>query len=431
MTENGKKNPEKERPPKFVPSLTGRVISYGGLVERIVKQFHEEYDDDAPALKEADSDVKRRGLVRDVAGYVFGVESVHLSLPEQADVIQRAYSELFGYGVLDTLLHDDRVTTIQLTGAEKIAVRYAPGEDLTVLEPIFDDIHHVRRTLKRLLIDAGAELRDDVPAIETGLVVNSRPICVNLALPPYTPELSADIRLHPAIAPTLDDLVNSSYLTPKAAIFLKILAQSENGFIIVGDTESGKTTLLSALSPYLSEPARMVSVERAGELRLPEGAKRYTVVWETDEKPGISFAEQVAAALATQPGTLLLDEVRSDEPGAIAPLLMDAEVPRLIWSFRGTSDAKRTRTALAMLARMSDPAQSETRVATLYHRLPFVVTVKRRKGKIELREIAEWQWTPGADYPDYVELLSAGWDGVAPTGKRPVRALSLPEDFWN
>ncbi|MFN8448878.1 MAG: hypothetical protein U0521_09870 [Anaerolineae bacterium] len=60
-----------------------------------------------------------------------------------------------------------------------------------------------------------------------------------------------------------------------------------------------------------------VSVERAGELRLPPDATRFAVRWAVGDEPGASFGDQILAGLAAEPSFLLLDEVRSpDEPGS-------------------------------------------------------------------------------------------------------------------
>src|SRR5690606_26253116 len=103
--------------------------------------------------------------------------------------------------------------------------------------------------------------------------------------------------------------------------FLAALVASPYGLIVVGDTESGKTTLLDALANRLPAEAHVSSVERAGELRLPAAATRRTVRWPLGDEPGKSFGEQIWAALADAPDVLVLDEVRADDPAAIAPLL--------------------------------------------------------------------------------------------------------------
>jgi len=83
-----------------------------------------------------------------------------------------------------------------------------------------------------------------------------------------------------------------------------------------------------------------------------------------------------------------------------------------------------------MVARRADTSQSEALVRALYERLPFIISIKRTKGALKLRSIAEWQFPPGAEYPDYVELLTTGWEGLEFTGRRPMRSLELSEDFW-
>jgi hypothetical protein len=128
---------------------------------------------------------------------------------------------------------------------------------------------------------------------------------------------------------------------------------------------------------------------------------------------------------------MILDEVRADEPESIAPLLRESNAPRQIWNFRGPSDAKRLRSALGMVARRADVSRPEDMAAALYERLPFVVLVKRARGQIQLRGIAEWQFPPGSDYPDFVSLMEPGWEGLELTGSRPARSLPLPDEFWS
>ena len=59
-----------------------------------------------------------------------------------------------------------------------------------------------------------------------------------------------------------------------------------------------------------------------------------------------------------------------------------------------------------------------------------------RKGYLQLREIAEWQFPDNykeADelvYADYVPLMEIDTDGCQPTGKLPKHSLDLPQDFW-
>ncbi|RMG90215.1 MAG: hypothetical protein D6712_00255, partial [Chloroflexi bacterium] len=265
------KKPERE--PEWLESRLGsRLVSRAALVERIIAQFLQEFAVDDAHLSAAKTKADRLKLVRETALYVIAVESVQLSLEEQADVIRQAYAEIFGYGPLDALFEDETITTIALEGADKVSVRRGHG-DLEVIGPLFEDMPHMRDVVSRLLRHAGAELRDDEPIIEAGLVVEGRPVRVSTASPPVTVQLTADIRVHPKQVLTLEDLTAGGLLTEEAAQFLDALVQSAYGFVIVGDTESGKTTLLNALLQRLPEAKGLIAVERAGELRLPASAE--------------------------------------------------------------------------------------------------------------------------------------------------------------
>jgi Flp pilus assembly CpaF family ATPase len=427
---------EEERTPEFVPSRPGHMVSIHGLLERIIEQFDLEHGEgESDVIKQSTSNTEQRKMIRDIAEYIFGIEGVQLSLHEQAHIIAMASAEIFGYGPLDTFFTDETVSTIALEGTQKISVRYGAGKALQALDPIFEDTPHLRRIIKRLLNHAGAELRDDVPILEVGLTIEGRRVSVNVVSPPFVPELAVDIRVHPKELPTLDSLVESGFMNESVKTLLQAIMQSEQGLLIIGETESGKTTLLSILLQELSGE-NLVTVERAGELTLPEDAEQLVPKWRVGDDLGITFGEWILAALRKEPKILVLDEVRADEPESIAALLVNDDVPRQIWSFRGASEAKRITSSLGMLARLADRTQAEHMVFNLHQRLPFMIIVKRRKGYLQLREIAEWQFPDGYKdsddfvYADYVSLIEREGDDLIFTGKRPKHDLDLADDFW-
>jgi Flp pilus assembly CpaF family ATPase len=425
-----RKDADKGREPELVMGQAGRrLYSLNALAERIAAAFAEEHGADSADLREADTPTKRLKLLLVTVDYVLAVESMALAPAEKAEVVNRAYSHLFGYGPLDKLFLDPRLTTIVLEGADSASARYGHG-DLESLGPIFQNADDLRRIIARLLFDAGAELREDQPFIEAGFMAGDRPACLNLVAPPLTFQLTADIRLHGAALPTLDDLVGSGFMNAQARTFLEAIMRSPHGLLIVAETESGKTTLLSVLAQLLPNPDQTVAVERAGELRLPPGMQRLVARWPLGEQPGISFGEQIGHALERNPACMLLDEVRSDEPLTIAPLLENADAPRLIWSFRGAIFAKRLQSALSMLARRADFGQGEEFVRALYRRLPFVVTVNRVGGQLRLWSIAEWQFRHAPDYPTYTTLMQVSEGQLRLTEDRPALPLDLPPDFY-
>jgi hypothetical protein len=243
-------------------------------------------------------------------------------------------------------------------------------------------------------------------------------------MPPITPYIHADIRLHPVESLTLEALVQQGMMTEEAMALIQRIVQSKFGFAIVGETESGKTTLLNAILQRLPGQGKgMQSVERAGELRLLPGSVRRMPQWARVEAECVTFGQQIDAALAESPEVLVLDELRIDEPLMVYPLLTKADPPRQIWSVRGVSDAKKLQSSMGMLARRADMSRSEEMVAALYDRLPFVITVRNIKNRLQVFSVAEWQSRADSDYPDYVMLMQYQDGAARPTGAQLARWL--------
>ncbi|MCZ2096413.1 MAG: hypothetical protein LC121_09145, partial [Anaerolineae bacterium] len=134
-------NADRGREPKLVPGRMGtRMYSMAALLERIEDAFRDEYSD--AILREAGTPQQRMKLILETTNYVLAVESIQASADDKAELIRRIYSRLYGYGPLDALFLDERVTTIALNGADRAAVRYGHDE-LTDLPPLFDDDAHL------------------------------------------------------------------------------------------------------------------------------------------------------------------------------------------------------------------------------------------------------------------------------------------------
>ncbi len=426
---------ESGRQPRMLPAREGRRhVSIGALIERITTAFSQEHADDSAALLASDTKAERLKLLRDTVEYVLAVESVQLSSQQRAALIREAYAELFAYGPLDELFADETITTVTLSGISKVSVRRGHG-NLESLSPIFDDLVHMRRIVGRMLRSGGTRLSPDMPFIETGFILDGRRASITVSGPPVTINLSVDIRLHPRALPLLSTMAPDE----TTRTLVEAVLRSPHGFIIAGEPESGKTTLMSILAAFLPGKG-LLTVERAGELHLPEEAERLIVQWPSglNDDPADaarSFGQQIEAAAdrlqgSTASHTLILDEVRADEPGAIAPLLWSDHSARLLWVLRGSTEPKRLAASLSALARINDPKRGEMLPRALYQRLPFVITVRRRKEQVKVHGVAEWQFPEGQPYPDYIELLEPDWEGLTLTGRQPMQPLDLPADFF-
>src|SRR5690349_10366063 len=105
--EEPRKDADKGREPRLVPAQLGaRMVSQAALLEKIVSAFTAEHSNSA-TLREADTETKRIKLILETVNYVLATESIHPTANDKADIISKAYSELFGYGPLDALFLDE------------------------------------------------------------------------------------------------------------------------------------------------------------------------------------------------------------------------------------------------------------------------------------------------------------------------------------
>src|ERR1700722_10376843 len=191
-------------------------------------------------------------------------EKTPLSLVEKDRVIDEILYEVFGLGPLEPLLQDNTISDILVTGPKLVYVERAGKLYRTPVE--FKDNAHLLRIIKKVFTRVGRGVDESSPMVDARLPDGSR---VNAAIPPVAidgPLLS--IRRFGRTALKGDDLVSKLALTAGMLEFLKGAVKARLNIIISGGTGSGKTTLLNALSGYIPEDERIVTIEDAAELKL-------------------------------------------------------------------------------------------------------------------------------------------------------------------
>ncbi|MGB9606375.1 MAG: CpaF family protein, partial [Bryobacteraceae bacterium] len=97
--------------------------------------------------------------------------------------------------------------------------------------------------------------------------------------------------------------------------FLAACVQAKVTILISGGTGSGKTTMLNALSRYIPEDERIITIEEIAELQLQQ---RHVVKFETrqpglNREGGINQRELVRTALRMRPDRIIVGECRGPE----------------------------------------------------------------------------------------------------------------------
>ena len=115
---------------------------------------------------------------------------------------------------------------------------------------------------------------------------------------------------------SMERLVEIEALSPEVARLLQILTQAKYNIFISGGTGSGKTTFLNALSQYIPDDERIITIEDSAELQLL-GAKNIvrleTRNANTDGVTPITIRDLIRTALRMRPDRIIVGECRGAE----------------------------------------------------------------------------------------------------------------------
>ena len=232
--------------------------------------------------------------------------------PEVRDrAVDSALADLIGYGPLELLLPDPEISEIMVNGAKQIFVER--NGELLETDVKFQNNEHLLRIIDRIVSPLGRRVDPDNPTADARLPDGSR---VNVIIPPVAvdgPHITIRKFLQTKI--TMDDLVSMGALTPYMAKFLEACVVTRLNILVTGNTSSGKTTVLNALSGFIPDKERIVTIEDAVELKLKQ---RHVVRLETklanvDGSGAVSVRELVRNALRMRPDRIVVGEVRGGE----------------------------------------------------------------------------------------------------------------------
>lgn len=254
-------------------------------------------------------DLKRE--ITALVSQVLAAENNPLPAAEFKAMVEELLHEVMGLGPLEPLLADPTINDILVNGHRNVYV-----ERFGVLERAptrFRDEKHLLRIIDKIVSRIGRRVDESQPWVDARLEDGSR---VNAIIRPCSIDgPSMSIRKFSKKPYTMDRLVDAGALSPKAAQLLKGLVQARMNVIISGGTGSGKTTMLNAMSSFIDERERIVTIEDAAELQLQQA---HVVRLET-RPPGPSGSgavlqrDLVRNALRMRPDRIIVGEVRGAE----------------------------------------------------------------------------------------------------------------------
>jgi pilus assembly protein CpaF len=252
-----------------------------------------------------------RAEIRVAVAKLVDEEKTPLSLVEKDRVIEEILDEVFGLGPLEPLLQDPTISDILVTTPKLVYVERAGKLYRTPVE--FKDDAHLLRIIEKVVSRVGRRVDESSPLVDARLPDGSR---VNAAIPPVAvdgPLLC--IRRFGRHGMKGEDLVTRLSLTEGMLELLKSCVKARLNILISGGTGAGKTTLLNALSSYIPEDERIVTIEDAAELRLQQThvARMETRPANVEGQGAIHIRQLVINALRMRPDRIIVGEVRAEE----------------------------------------------------------------------------------------------------------------------
>jgi pilus assembly protein CpaF len=238
-------------------------------------------------------------------------ERVPMTTAEQTKIVEEVLDEVLGLGPLETLLKEPSISDILVNRYNKVYIeRNGKLSETTVR---FKDDAHLLHIIEKIVSQVGRRIDEAQPIVDARLQDGSR---VNAIIPPLAldgPCLS--IRRFGRHVITQEEMLEFKTLTPGMLRFLAACVQSKTTILISGGTGSGKTTMLNALSRFIPEEERIITIEDTAELQLQQ---RHVVKFETrppnlNKEGGINQRQLLRTALRMRPDRIIVGECRGAE----------------------------------------------------------------------------------------------------------------------
>ena len=323
-------------------------------------------------LDELAAELRRRLIERRRAQAASGVElgslpdAVSELIDDDAAILEPAtrarlreliLREAVGLGPLEELLTDPAVEEVMVNGHDRVYVER--GGRIERADVRFPSEQALRDAIERILTPLGRRVDELSPMVDARLEDGSR---VHVVIPPLAvdgPSLS--IRRFSAVRPGPRELVELGTLTNELHDELAAAVGARRSILVSGGTGSGKTTLLNALSAFIDETERVVTIEDAAELRLrqPHVVRLESRPANVEGRGLVSIRDLLRGALRMRPDRIVIGEVRGGEALDLLMALNTGHEGALSTVHANSpEDALRRVETLALMARVGLPHEA-------------------------------------------------------------------------
>lgn len=214
-----------------------------------------------------------------------------------------------GYDILQDPIDDPEITEIMVNGQDDIFIE--KNGSLSRYDGCFESREKIDDVVQKIAAGANRIINEASPIVDARLEDGSR---VHMILPPVAlngPVIT--IRKFPHKAMTIEKLIDLNALNCEAADFLRKVVIAGYNIFVSGGTGSGKTTFLNALSGFIPEDERLITIEDSAELmitQIPNLVRLEVRNANVEGKNGISVRDLIKASLRMRPDRIVVGEVR-------------------------------------------------------------------------------------------------------------------------
>jgi pilus assembly protein CpaF len=252
-----------------------------------------------------------RGEITALATEALDEMSVALNKEDRLALTQELYDEVMGLGPLEPLLKDETINDILVNGPKRIFIERAGKLELS--DVTFRDERHLLRIIDKIVSAVGRRVDESNPYCDARLMDGSR---FNCMIPPIAVDGSlVSIRKFKKDKLRVEDLVRFGAFTEEMAAYLQAAVSCRLNIIVSGGTGSGKTTTLNALSSFIDNHERVLTIEDTAELQLQQVhvGRMESRPANVEGKGAVTQRDCLRNALRMRPDRIIVGETRGEE----------------------------------------------------------------------------------------------------------------------
>jgi pilus assembly protein CpaF len=252
-----------------------------------------------------------RGEIAALATEALDDMSVALNKEDRLALNQELYDEVMGLGPLEPLLKDETINDILVNGPKRIFIERAGKLQLS--DVTFRDERHLLRIIDKIVSAVGRRVDESNPYCDARLGDGSR---FNCMIPPIAVDGSlVSIRKFKKDKLKIEDLVRFGAFTEEMAAYLQAAVSCRLNIIVSGGTGSGKTTTLNALSSFIDNHERVLTIEDTAELQLQQVhvGRMESRPANVEGKGAVTQRDCLRNALRMRPDRIIVGETRGEE----------------------------------------------------------------------------------------------------------------------